>query len=186
MSLNTGFDTKGSASNLRRGMQHLHAYWRMEYIEAPKEGSTFGKPFSEMPAANDDAATHILHRSSHTYIVLNRFPYNAGHLLVVPYREVAELAELKSEERTDFMDTLIVGQDILSRGLNPDGFNVGFNLGSAAGAGIPRHLHAHIVPRWSGDTNFMPVLGETRVLPTSLDAMWTRLREFCPKPTEQA
>ncbi|MBE2214997.1 MAG: HIT domain-containing protein [Opitutaceae bacterium] len=168
-------------------MQHLHAYWRMEYIEAPK-GETFGNPFAEMPRRGDDKATHILVRSRHAYIVLNRFPYNAGHLLVVPYREVAELADLTAEERVDFMDTLIAGQDILRRALRPDGFNIGFNLGAAAGAGIPRHLHAHIVPRWNGDTNFMPVLGQTRVLPQSLDAMWARLREFCaptaaPAPT---
>jgi len=161
-------------------MQHLHAYWRMEYIEAPK-GETFGNPFAEMPRRGDDKATHILVRARHTYVVLNRFPYNAGHLLVVPYREVAELADLTPEERIDFMDTLIAGQDILRRALKPDGFNIGFNLGAAAGAGIPKHLHAHIVPRWNGDTNFMPVLGETRVLPQSLDAMWARLREFCPE-----
>ncbi|RME70797.1 MAG: HIT domain-containing protein [Verrucomicrobia bacterium] len=163
-------------------MQHLHAYWRMEYIEAPKEETKFGKPFSEMPALNDDRATHILYRSSHTYIVLNRFPYNAGHLLVVPYREVADLGELTADERVDFMNTLILGEDILRRALKPDGFNIGLNLGAAAGAGIPKHLHAHIVPRWQGDTNFMPVLGDTRVLPISLDAMWERLRQFCPQP----
>ena len=166
-------------------MQHLHAYWRMEYIEAPK-GSSFGRPFSEMPALNDDQATHILVRSQFTYIVLNRFPYNAGHLLVVPYREVAELSELNGEERLDFMDSLVLGQDILQRALKPDGFNIGLNLGAAAGAGIPKHLHAPIVPRWNGDTNFMPVLGETRVLPQSLDAMWSRLREFCPTSPAKA
>jgi len=160
-------------------MQHLHAYWRMEYIEVPK-GAGFRNPFSELPNMGDDRAALIVHRSEYCYLVLNKFPYNAGHLLVVPYREVSELAELTGSERADFMEMLITGEDILRKGLNPDGFNIGLNLGTAAGAGIPKHLHAHIVPRWNGDTNFMPVLGDTRVLPQSLDAMWARLREFCP------
>lgn len=160
-------------------MQHLHAYWRMEYIEAPK-GPEFGSPFRELPLLNDDRKALIVYRSKLTYLLLNRFPYNAGHLLVVPFREVADLPGLTVAERADFFDTLIAAEDILRRALKPDGFNVGLNLGAAAGAGIPKHLHAHIVPRWNGDTNFMPVVGQTRVLPQSLDAMWVRLREVCP------
>jgi ATP adenylyltransferase len=160
-------------------MHHLHAYWRMEYIESPKQGEG-GNPFKGMGASPDDRATGIVHRSSHSFLVLNRFPYNAGHLLVVPFREVADLPELTSDERCDFLNEIIVGEEILRRALKPDGFNIGLNLGSAAGAGIPRHLHVHIVPRWAGDTNFMPVLGHTRVLPQALETMWNRLREFCP------
>lgn len=160
-------------------MQHLHAYWRMEYIEAPK-GPATANPFLEMPLLNDDRAAGIVYRSTHTYLVLNRFPYNAGHLLVVPFREVPDLPGLNAVERADFMDTLITGEAILRQALRPDGFNIGLNLGNAAGAGIPRHLHAHIVPRWNGDTNFMPVVGQTRVLPQALETMWSRLREFCP------
>lgn len=160
-------------------MQHLHAYWRMEYIEVPK-GDGFRNPFIELPKLGDDRGALIVHRSEHCYLVLNKFPYNAGHLLAVPYREVSGLADLTKVERADFMEMLIIAEEILRKGLNPDGFNIGLNLGSAAGAGIPKHLHAHVVPRWNGDTNFMPVLGETRVLPQSLDAMWGRLREFCP------
>jgi ATP adenylyltransferase len=160
-------------------MQHLHAYWRMEYIEAPK-GPDSGNPFRDMPLVGDDRATGILHRSTLCYVVLNRFPYNAGHLLVVPFREVADLPQLTVDERRDFFDQIVFAEQLLRQALRPDGFNIGFNLGPAAGAGIPRHLHAHIVPRWSGDTNFMPVLGETRVLPQSLQAMWARLKQFCP------
>jgi ATP adenylyltransferase len=147
----------------------------MEYIEAPKypEGRN---PFVALPALGDDDAAHILHRGRLTYLVLNRFPYNAGHLLAVPYREVAELEQLSTEERADLMDAIVLAQRVLRRALAPDGFNIGFNFGAAAGAGIPSHLHAHIVPRWSGDTNFMPVLGRTRVLPQSLDTMLARLR----------
>lgn len=163
-------------------MQHLHAYWRMEYIEAPK-GPSSPNPFKELPS-QDDRTALIVYRSEQTFLVLNRYPYNPGHLLLLPYREVSELADLSAAERADFMSTLILGQDILSRALQPSGFNVGINLGASAGAGIPRHLHAHLVPRWNGDTNFMPVIGDTRVLPQSLDAMWNRLREFCPPATK--
>ena len=154
-------------------MEHLHAYWRMEYIEAPREKSG-GDPFTALPALGDDAAALIIHRSPLSYLVLNRFPYNPGHLLAVPFRAVADLAELDAAGRADLMDEIILGKEILRAALKPDGFNVGFNLGSAAGGSIT-HLHAHIVPRWNGDTNFMPVLGSTRVLPQSLEAMYARL-----------
>lgn len=155
-------------------MNQLHAYWRMEYIETPREKSG-AKPFSDLPALGDDAAALIIHRSPLSYLILNRYPYNAGHLLAVPYREVADLADLDAAERADLMDEIITGKDILREALKPDAFNLGFNLGAAAGGSIP-HLHAHIVPRWNGDTNFMPVIGQTRVLPQSLEAMYQRLR----------
>ncbi len=159
-------------------MNHLHPYWRMQYIEAPKPlGGT--SVFEDIPKAADDKSVHLLLRGKTGYIVLNRFPYNAGHLLVVPYRAVATLGELGAEERAELMDLLVRGQEILTKALKPDGFNIGFNIGAAAGAGIPKHLHCHIVPRWNGDNNFMPVLGDTRVLVESLDAMWERLRAFC-------
>ena len=156
-------------------MEHLHAYWRMDYIETPRlpAGENI---FMALPALGDDAAALIVHRRRLSYLILNRFPYNAGHLMAVPFRAVANLGELDVAERADFMDELIFGQEVLRAALKPDGFNIGFNLGSAAGGSIP-HLHAHIVPRWAGDTNFMPVLSQTRVLPQSLDTMYRRLRE---------
>lgn len=150
----------------------------MEYIEAPKDEKSPAKPFSEIPKTKDDKSVYILWRGPKTYIVLNRYPYNAGHLLVLPYREVADLEDLHEDEMQEMMKSIILAKKILREALSPDGFNVGFNLGEAAGAGIPKHLHCHIVPRWSGDTNFMPVLGKTRVLPISLEAMWERLRKF--------
>lgn len=159
-------------------MQYLHSYWRMPYIEAPKPESGEGNPFARLPEAEDDREVYIIWRGKRCYLVLNKFPYNAGHLLAIPYREVGQLADLDTEERAELMDTLVRGQDILQRALKPDGFNVGFNFGRAAGAGIPTHLHAHIVPRWNGDHNFMPVIGDTRVLPQSLDGMWERLKAF--------
>lgn len=150
----------------------------MPYIEVPKPEGGELNPFVSIPLEEDDRKVLIVLRSSLCYLVLNKFPYNAGHLLVVPYREVSRLDELTAEEKADFFETIIKGQQILEQAIRPDGFNVGFNLGRAAGAGIPSHIHCHIVPRWNGDTNFMPVLGETKVLPESLDAMWQRLRQF--------
>lgn len=155
----------------------LHAYWRMDYITAPqREGAPRGNPFVELPKMDDREAL-ILHRGKTVYLILNRYPYNAGHLMVLPYREVPTLPELTAEERIELMDTIVLAQKTLTEAMRPDGFNVGFNFGSAAGAGIPRHLHAHIVPRWEGDTNFMPVLGGTRVLPQALDKTWEGLRQ---------
>ena len=154
-------------------MEQLHAYWRMEYIEAPRYPET-KRPFTELPALGDDLTAFIVHRVAHSYLLMNRFPYNPGHLLAIPYREVAELEELTSVERADIMESIVLAKRLLVAAIKPDGFNVGFNLGSAAGGSIP-HLHAHIVPRWNGDNNFMPVIGQTRTLPQSLDAMWERL-----------
>ncbi|MFW6218095.1 MAG: HIT family protein [Verrucomicrobiota bacterium] len=158
-------------------MQRLHAYWRMPYILAPKNPDDGGNPFARIPQTKDDRSEYLLYRGKHGYILMNRYPYNAGHLLVLPYREVAALEDLEREERHELMDLIVKAQRLLTRALKPDGFNTGFNFGKAAGAGVPRHLHCHVVPRWDGDTNFMPVIGDTRVLPDSLDAMWERLHD---------
>jgi ATP adenylyltransferase len=132
------------------------------------------RPFTDLPRLGDDRAALIVHRSRLTYLVLNRFPYNPGHLLAVPFREVVELEELEADERADLMEEIVLARRLLASTMRPDGVNVGFNLGSAAGGSIS-HLHGHIVPRWNGDNNFMPVLGQTRVLPQSLEATWERL-----------
>ncbi len=161
-------------------MQQLHAYWRMEYIEAPRYPASMKRPFTELPALGDDRAAFIVHRSRFTYLVLNIFPYNPGHLLAVPFREVVELEELRAEEHADLMAEIILAKRLLSAAMKPDGVNIGFNLGSAAGGSIA-HLHGHIVPRWNGDTNFMPVIGQTRVLPQSLESTWTRLSAVLPE-----
>ena len=145
----------------------------MEYIEAPRFPAT-QRPFSELPALGDDRAALIIHRTAHAYLILNRFPYNPGHLLAVPFREVTDLDELELAERADLMEIIVTGKKLLKSALKPDGFNLGFNLGSAAGGSIA-HLHAHLVPRWQGDNNFMPVIGHTRILPQSLEATWERL-----------
>ena len=154
-------------------MQQLHAYWRMDYIEAPRLPA-LERPFTELPALNDDRAALIVYRSPLSYLMLNRFPYNPGHLLAIPYREISDIEELNDEERNDLFEIIIAAKRILRLALKPDGVNIGFNLGAASGGSI-LHLHSHIVPRWNGDNNFMPVIGQTRVLPQSLEVMWERL-----------
>jgi len=156
-------------------MDHLHAYWRMEYVTQEAAPKT-RRPFAELPQLDDDRAALIVHRAEKSFVLLNRYPYNAGHLMVIPYREVPDLEDLVEAERRCFFDTILFSKRLLERALKPDGFNIGLNLGEAAGAGVPRHLHMHIVPRWSGDTNFMPVVSSTRVLPQALDAMWEGLQ----------
>ena len=163
-------------------MQQLHPYWRMAYIEAPRYPAKLKRPFTELPALGDDRAALIVHRSRRSYLILNRYPYNPGHLLAVPFREVSDLVELTPAERTDLFEEMVLGERLLATTLKPDGFNFGFNLGSAAGGSIA-HLHGHIVPRWNGDNNFMPVLGQTRVLPQCLEATWERLASEAAKLT---
>ncbi len=146
----------------------------MDYIEAPRYPAALKRPFTELPKLGDDRAALIVYRSRFSYLLLNRFPYNPGHLLAVPFREVTDLDELTPAGRADLMETVTFGKRLLTAALKPNGFNIGFNLGSAAGGSIP-HLHGHIVPRWNGDSNFMPVIGHTRLLPQSLEASWDRL-----------
>ena len=155
-------------------MQQLHAYWRMEYIEAPRYPDV-KKPFTELPALGDDRAALIVHRSRLSYLMLNRFPYNPGHMLAIPFREVVNLEDLTAAERSDLMDIIVFGKRVLQAALNPDGVNIGFNLGHAVSGGSIPHLHGHLVPRWDGDTNFMPVLGQTRILPQALETTWEKL-----------
>ncbi len=157
-------------------MQQLHPYWRMEYIQAPRLPAEMKRPFTELPALGDDRAALIVHRAPHSYLILNRFPYNPGHLLAVPYRDVPDLSDLTPEERADIMENIIVAKRLLTALMKPDGFNIGFNLGAASGGSIS-HLHGHIVPRWNGDNNFMPVLAQTRTLPQALDTTWELLRK---------
>jgi ATP adenylyltransferase len=161
-------------------MEQLHPYWRMDYIEAPRYPAAMARPFSELPALGDDRAALIVHRSPLSYLVLNRYPYNPGHLLAVPFRETTDLEELSTAERADLMEEMILAKRLLTAALKPDGFNLGFNLGDASGGSIA-HLHGHIVPRWNGDNNFMPVLGSTRILPQSLEATWLRITQVVPE-----
>jgi ATP adenylyltransferase len=142
-------------------MEQLWAPWRSELISAEKRSDCI---FCAFPAESRDRENLIVARSELSFVILNRFPYNNGHLMVIPRRHLAELTDLTVAESADLSALLQKSITILRRLMRPDGFNLGMNLGAAAGAGIAGHLHWHVVPRWSGDTNFMPVLGQTKVM----------------------
>jgi ATP adenylyltransferase len=147
----------------------------MEYIKAAGFEEAEGCIFCELPAQDDDEKNLILTRGAQAFIILNRFPYNPGHLMVAPFRHVGEYEELSDEEILDGEHLIQRSIRALKEEMQPHGFNLGANLGRVAGAGIPGHLHWHVVPRWGGDTNFMPVVGETKVLPELLDETRDRL-----------
>jgi ATP adenylyltransferase len=159
-------------------MEPLHAPWRIEYILSPKPASGGDSVFKRIGDSGDDVANLVIARGRSCYVVLNRHPYNGGHLMVVPYRQVAGLEELTEEETVELMHWAKRGIVALRGAMKPDGFNVGLNLGRVAGAGIEEHLHLHVVPRWQGDTNFMPVLGSTAVLPQALEEVADNLRRL--------
>jgi ATP adenylyltransferase len=154
-------------------MEHLWAPWRIEYIERAAES---GCILCQKPEENNDEANLILHRGRHNFIILNAYPYNTGHLMVAPYRHIADLRDLKDEEASEHFDIVKRGLELLKEVMKPTGFNIGLNLGWVAGAGIADHLHTHVVPRWGGDTNFMPVVSDTKVLPEALNATYRKLR----------
>lgn len=159
-------------------VKNLHAYWRMDYVEVPQDKKTADKdPFLSVPF-DDDENSLLIFRSDFCFAMLNKFPYNAGHAMVLPYRQVNDIQLLSLNEHDDLWKSIVKMQKILIDALHPDGFNIGFNIGSSAGAGIASHLHCHIVPRWNGDTNFMPVIADTKVLPQALQKMVARLRTF--------
>ena len=157
-------------------MECLHAPWRIQYILAPKPPLSEPTIFTTLGQSSDDLANHVIARQKSCYAVLNTYPYNGGHLLVVPYRQTADFNGLTDEEMLDLMKLVRRCQNALTKVMKPDGFNIGINLGKVAGAGVAEHLHIHIVPRWNGDTNFMPVLGQTTVLPQALDDVAAGLR----------
>jgi ATP adenylyltransferase len=145
----------------------------MSYVESAHQDDEC--IFCSKPAAANDREEMILERGTSCFTLLNAFPYNCGHLMVAPYRHVDSLSKLEPGEREELVLLLGRAEEVLRGAYHPDGFNAGVNLGAAAGAGIPRHLHAHLVPRWVGDTNFMSTVGETRVMPESLEQTYERL-----------
>jgi ATP adenylyltransferase len=156
-------------------MDILHAPWRIDYILAPKPPGSHDL-FVGIAQSSDDEANHVVAREKTCFALLNTYPYSGGHLMVVPYKQAADLNDLTDEELTGLMTLLRRCQNALSAVMRPDGFNIGINLGKVAGAGILGHLHIHIVPRWNGDTNFMPVLANTHVLPEALRDIAAKLR----------
>jgi len=154
-------------------MERIWAPWRIEYIEKPKKG---GCILCQKPRENNDEANFILYRGQNNFIILNAFPYNPGHLMVVPYRHITNLQDLTDDEAKEHLDVVKRAVKLLTEVLKPTGFNIGLNIGKIAGAGIKHHLHTHIVPRWQGDVNFMPVLSDTRVISEALAATYKKLR----------
>jgi ATP adenylyltransferase len=157
-------------------MDILHAPWRIQYILAPKPPPGDTSLFSRIAQSNDDIANHVIARDRTCFALLNTFPYNGGHLLVVPYKQTPDLNGLTETELADLLLLTRRCQNALTQVMKPDGFNIGLNLGRVAGAGIEDHLHVHIVPRWNGDTNFMPVLAQTSVVPQALIELAALLR----------
>jgi ATP adenylyltransferase len=156
-------------------MESLHAPWRIEYILAPKPEMATSL-FTEIAQSSDDVANLVIIRDRTCYALLNRYPYNGGHLMVVPYKPSPDLNGLTDEELADLWKLTRRCVNVLKQEMKPDGFNVGVNLGKVAGAGIVEHVHIHIVPRWLGDTNFMPVLANTSVVPQALTELAAQLR----------
>lgn len=147
----------------------------MQYVSGTGGGGG-GCVFCEHLAENRDEETHILYRGAGAFVILNAFPYNTGHLMVAPLRHVGELTSLEPGERAELMELATEATRVITDAMGAQGFNVGINVGHAAGAGIPGHLHLHVVPRWAGDTNFMPVVGDTKVLPEMLADTDAKLR----------
>lgn len=150
----------------------IWAPWRVEYFKT-KSTADF---LLEAAQTNDDAAHLVVARRKNCFMMMNRYPYAVGHLMVVPYRKAAELSALTDGEKLELLELAELGQRLLRETVQAQGFNIGLNLGKCAGAGVADHLHLHVVPRWEGDNNFMPVLADTRVLPEALEAMYSKLR----------
>ncbi len=158
-------------------MDSLHAPWRIDYILAPKPPASDTSLFTAIAQSADDEHNLVIARDRSCYALLNSYPYTGGHLLVVPYKQAADLADLTDQEMTDLFRLVRRCQQALLQVMKPEGFNLGINLGRCAGAGITDHLHVHIVPRWNGDTNFMPILANTTVVPQALKDLAAQLRK---------
>jgi len=153
-------------------MEQLWAPWRIRYIEIAKQE---GCILCDKPREDNDELNYILYRGQKNFIIMNSYPYNAGHLMVAPYRHVAALDELTDEERNEHFEMVSRSLKVLKQVFNPDGFNIGVNMGRVAGAGIDKHIHSHIVPRWLGDSNFMPVTADTKVVNEALAETYQKL-----------
>ena len=160
----------------KRDMDRLWAPWRSGYIAGTRRPAA-GCIFCQAKRSRDDRRVYVIERGEHAFVLLNSFPYNAGHLMISPMRHVGQLTALSRDEASELFLTTQAMVARLSQALHPQGFNVGMNIGRPAGAGIPGHLHMHVVPRWTGDANFMPVIGKTKVVSQSLDVLYNVLRE---------
>ena len=156
-------------------MNRIWAPWRIKYITSEKEKvCIFCKAYKE----KKDKKNLVILRSDYSFVLFNKFPYNNGHLLIAPYRHIANLEELKDLEISDIHSILTKMLSVLKKTIKPDGFNIGINLGKVSGAGIEEHLHIHLVPRWNGDTNFMPVISNTKVISQSLEDLYKKIKKY--------
>ncbi|MCH8011165.1 MAG: HIT domain-containing protein [Candidatus Marinimicrobia bacterium] len=156
-------------------MKTLWAPWRIEYVKAPKDE---GCIFCDKPDRDDDRKMLILHRGDLAFIMMNLYPYNNAHLMIAPYEHVADPSQLSIETKTEITSLTDSAMKVLKKAVNPDGFNFGANFGKTAGSGIEEHVHYHLVPRWAGDTNFMPVIGHTKVQVQELQECFDTLKPF--------
>ncbi len=159
-------------------MEHIWSPWRFKYLTGvanPIEGTQC--VFCDIPNQNADERNFIVHRAERNFVILNLFPYTSGHLMIVPFQHTASLADVDEKTTSEMMELTKISQRALSVEYNPHGFNIGMNLGAAAGAGVAGHIHLHIVPRWTGDANFVSVIAETRVLPEELHETHLRLKK---------
>jgi ATP adenylyltransferase len=156
-------------------MEHLWAPWRMAYI-APDTPQTLGCIFCTLPAEHRDTENHILYRGERCFMMLNRFPYNNGHLMIAPYQHNGTIEQLDAATLAELMAQAQLALRAIRYEMHPDGFNMGINVGKVAGAGYADHMHLHVVPRWDGDTNFMPVLADVKVMPEHLDVVYEKLK----------
>ena len=156
-------------------MDKIYAPWRMDYIKGEKpEGCIFCKGSIR---SDED----VLFEGKTAFVLMNRYPYTNAHLMIIPYRHVSEMEDLHTDERIEMIDLQIISLKVIREAINPDGFNIGMNLGKAAGAGIDDHIHVHVVPRWNGDTNFMSVIGEVRVIPEDIHKTCENLKPYFQK-----
>jgi ATP adenylyltransferase len=160
-------------------LDYLWSPWRYQYITG-----TSSKPscvFCDIASSAQDEENYVLYRGQHNYLVLNRYPYTSGHLMIVPFQHVASLAEAAVETASEMMTLARQAEEALREAYRPDGLNIGMNIGASAGAGVAGHIHLHVLPRWSGDVNFMTAISETRVLPEALDTTYRKLKEACSR-----
>jgi ATP adenylyltransferase len=158
-------------------MHTLHAPWRLDYIKSVSNGPTDCFLCTASLNPEKDGDNLVLARSEHCLLMLNKYPYVNGHLLVAPYRHAPTPLELSADERGQMMELLALGQQALALAMNPQGYNIGLNIGKCAGAGVPGHVHAHIVPRWNGDINFMTIVANVRIIPQAVEEAYSQLRE---------
>ncbi len=156
-------------------MDHLWSPWRYSFVQNPQPAVNC--VFCQMLAEGRDPDNYIVHRAGHNFVILNLYPYTSGHLMVVPNRHVATLEDAGADTLQEMILLAARAEQLLQRAYRPEGLNIGFNLGKCAGAGIAGHLHLHVLPRWSGDANFMSVIGETRVIPEDLSTTYSKLRD---------